>query len=242
MEDFQENILKIRIFSNTVIFQVIVKFFSNVIYVKRTIILAIKLWWMKTPTSITSVFIKNSFFFVKIRSMQFGFQDCKQVGFFIKHSRSNVAMKFLRLLLLIVKENCHNSRTSNDIDVKLGSVTKLNKWSKTRSKKFDDDVMTANCDVSVIFLQFIANLGPFGSRIPDESSVKRTFSLKENFYLTKTEKSTLLLWVKVLFLQKNAHFLQKNADISKIRSALELKIIFSETKNVSVVTYQVSSF
>ena len=38
MEDFQKNILKVRIFSNTVIFQVIVKIFFKVIYVKRIII------------------------------------------------------------------------------------------------------------------------------------------------------------------------------------------------------------
>ena len=54
------------------------------------------------PTSITSVFLKICFLFVKIRSMQVGFEDWKQVGFFIKHSRSNVIMKFLRLLLSIV--------------------------------------------------------------------------------------------------------------------------------------------
>ena len=45
----------------------------------------------------------------------------------------------------------------------------------------------------------------------------------------------------VLFLSKNADFLQKNADISKIKKALGLKSIFSETL-VSVLTYQVSSF
>ena len=39
----------------------------------------------------------------------------------------------------------------------------------------------------------------------------------------------MLLWVKVLFLPKNDNFLQKNADISKIKMALVLKGIFSET-------------
>ena len=51
---------------------------------------------------------------------------------------------------------------------------------------------------------------------------------------------TLLLWVKVLFSQENADFLQKNADISKINRALVLKGIFSETTYVGVV--QISSF
>ena len=41
--------------------------------------------------------------------------------------------------------------------MKLGPVTKLDKENKTTSKKFDDDVMSANCDVIVfppIFSQF----------------------------------------------------------------------------------------
>ena len=35
--------------------------------------------------------------------------------------------------------------------MKLGPVTKLSKRNKTKSKKFDDDVMSANCDIIVIF-------------------------------------------------------------------------------------------
>ena len=35
--------------------------------------------------------------------------------------------------------------------MKLGSVTKLDKKNKTTSKNFDDDVISANCDVIVIF-------------------------------------------------------------------------------------------
>ena len=34
--------------------------------------------------------------------------------------------------------------------MKLGPVTKLDKRNKTTSKKFDDDIMSANCDVIVI--------------------------------------------------------------------------------------------
>ena len=46
----------------------------------------------------------------------------------------------------------HNSRTSNDINIKLGPATKLNKKNTSISKKLDDDVMSANCKVIVIFL------------------------------------------------------------------------------------------
>ena len=39
-----------------------------------------------------------------------------------------------------IKENCHNSRTNDDIDMKLGPVTKRDKRNKTTSKN-DNDVM-----------------------------------------------------------------------------------------------------
>ena len=51
----------------------------------------------------------------------------------------------------LIKRNCHNSWTNDDIDMKLGRVTKLDKTNKTTSKKFDDDVMSKNCDVIAIF-------------------------------------------------------------------------------------------
>ena len=41
----------------------------------------------------------------------------------------------------LIKENYHNSRTSDDIDMKLGPATKLDKRNKTTSKKVDVDVM-----------------------------------------------------------------------------------------------------
>ena len=34
-----------------------------------------------------------------------------------------------------IKENCHNCRTSNDIDMKLGPVTKLDKKNTNNIKK-----------------------------------------------------------------------------------------------------------
>ena len=53
--------------------------------------------------------------------------------------------------------------------MKLGPATKLDKRNNTTSKKFDDDVMSENCDVIAIFLiygQFRAILKPdFGCRV-----------------------------------------------------------------------------
>ena len=50
-----------------------------------------------------------------------------------------------------VKVNCHNSRTSDDINMKLGLVTKPDKRNKILSKKISNDVMSKNFDVMVIF-------------------------------------------------------------------------------------------
>ena len=64
----------------------------------------------------------------------------------------------------LIKEDCHNSRTSDDIDMKLGAVTKLYERNKTTSKKFNSEVMLENFDVIVIF----PICGQFGAiRKPD---------------------------------------------------------------------------
>ena len=55
----------------------------------------------------------------------------------------------------LIKVNCHNSRTSDDTDIKLGSVTKLDKRNKKMVEKTEDDVMSRNCDVIVIFLIYV---------------------------------------------------------------------------------------
>ena len=51
----------------------------------------------------------------------------------------------------LIKEKCHNSRTSDDIDMKLGPRTKVAKRNKTASKNVDADFMSENYDVIVIF-------------------------------------------------------------------------------------------
>lgn len=43
-----------------------------------------------------------------------------------------------------INKNCLNSRTSHDVDIKLGKVTKIEKGNTTRSKKFEDVVISRN--------------------------------------------------------------------------------------------------
>ena len=73
------------------------------------------------------------------------------VTFFSRHSCQTLFLIRLSLRILsktqtgisdfrisgqsLIKGNCHNSRTSDDIDMKLGPVTKLDKRNKTTSKK-----------------------------------------------------------------------------------------------------------
>ena len=70
----------------------------------------------------------------------------------------------------IIKENCHNSRANNDIDIKLGTITKIDKNKTTMSKTF---TMTSCPKIltSLLFFQFMTNLEQFRSWIPDAWSV-----------------------------------------------------------------------
>ena len=64
------------------------------------------------------------------------------------------------------KENYHNSRTSDDIDMKLGPVTKTDNRKKAKSKSL---TMTS-CQLIVMalsLLQLMVNLEPSGNWIPD---------------------------------------------------------------------------
>ena len=73
---------------------------------------------------------------------------------------------------------------------------------------------------SLIFFQFLTDLEQSGSRIPSAWSVKLTFPLIVTFYPTKTENKT------EKSLKQFSDFLQKNADISKIKEVLVLNLFF----------------
>ena len=55
------------------------------------------------------------------------------------------------LVEFLIKKYCHNSRTSNDIDIKLRAVTKLDKRNAATSKKYGHDLDSVNYDFIVIF-------------------------------------------------------------------------------------------
>ena len=125
----------------------------------------------------------------------------------------------------LIKENCHNCRTSDDIDIKLRPLLELDKSNKTTSKKLKltshQEIMT-----SLSFFGLLANLEQSGGRIPDTESTKVMFSVVVTFYLKNNENRTkksltqlshYLLLVKVLFWTKNNNFLQKMLTSAKLR-------------------------
>ena len=89
----------------------------------------------------------------------------------------------------LIKENCHNSRTSDDIDMKLGLLTKFDKKKITTSKKL---TMTSCRKIvtSLSFFGFLANLEHSRGRILDPESAKVMFSVIVAFCLTKTGNRT----------------------------------------------------
>ena len=68
----------------------------------------------------------------------------------------------------LIKENCHNSRTSDDIDMKLGPVTKLDKREIKRRQKYLAMTSCRQFVTSLLFFRFMANLEQSRSWIPDE--------------------------------------------------------------------------
>ena len=85
-----------------------------------------------------------------------------------------------------IRENCHNSRTSNDVDLKFGPVTKTDKKYTAKLKTFDNDVISKNFDAAIIFPIY----GQFDAFWKSDSGCMVTFLLTITFYLSKTESRT----------------------------------------------------
>ena len=73
----------------------------------------------------------------------------------------------------LIKQNFDKSRTSDDIDMKLGLVTKFDKRNKKPSKKIENNVMPQIL-TSWSFIQFMDNLEESGDRISDPHIVCET--------------------------------------------------------------------
>ena len=107
--------------------------------------------------------------------------------------------KSLGRIIVSYHKNCRNSRTSNDIDMKHGLVTKIYKKNTATLKNL------ASCwqnVTSLLFFQFMANLEQSGNPIPNMWSLKPFISrLSFIFYLSKSGSRT-----KKYLTQHSNHF------------------------------------
>ena len=117
------------------------------------------------------------------------------------------------LVKSFIIKNCHNSRTSNDIDMEPGTANKLEKRNTTTLEKL---VTTSfqQITTSSSFFWLMVDLEQSGTRTPDAWSIIPTFWLLATFCLTKLKTDLkisntaliLLPWIKALFLLKNVFF------------------------------------
>ena len=85
-----------------------------------------------------------------------------------------------------MKENCYISRASDDIDMKLGQVTKIDRQEKQNNVKKNLTMMSCQQIVmSFSFFRFMANLEQSGTWISDAYSANIRFLLKKPFILQK---------------------------------------------------------
>ena len=120
------------------------------------------------------------------------------------------------------------------------------------SKNFEDDVMSRNCDIIIIFPtddQFGAIQKPNSGGMVCEICIFINSNLlpyknwKQNSKFSNTAL-IILLWVKILFLKNICWFFckKKHAETNQNKRILVLKGIFSGTKYVCGLIYQISSF
>ena len=111
----------------------------------------------------------------------------------------------------LIKRNCHNSWTSDDIGMKRGPETKLDKRNKTTSKKFENDTMLKNCDVISIF----PICGQFGAIWkPDSGRIvwKTYIFINSNLFILqklKTELKNLKRSLQTIALSKSTTLAKK---------------------------------
>ena len=84
--------------------------------------------------AVTLAFSSIQYYFIRNIRAKFGIPNLPQYPDIGQNSEGGIS-DFRISGQSLIKENCHNSRTSDDIDVNLGSVTKLYRTNKKTSKK-----------------------------------------------------------------------------------------------------------
>ena len=90
------------------------------------------------------------------------------------------------LVKSLINKNCHNSRTTNNIDMKLGPANNLTR----ETRRYKKDLTMTSCRqimTSSSFFRFMVDLEQSRTWFPDAWSTILTVLLTATFYLTKTE-------------------------------------------------------
>ena len=85
------------------------------------------------------------------------------------------------------------SKTSHDIDMKFGPITKIDKKKQKQQQQRQKNLVLTSCRkiaTSLSFFEFLANLEQSRGWILDKESTKVVFSVIVTFCLTKTENKS----------------------------------------------------
>ena len=122
----------------------------------------------ETVKAVTLVFCSIQWIFIRDIRAKFGIPNLSQSPDIEQNSDGGFSDFFISGQSL-TNANCHNSGTSNDIDMKLGPVTKLDKNNVTGRQTSESLTMKSCRQIMTIlsFFWFMANTKKSGSRIPD---------------------------------------------------------------------------
>ena len=204
----------------------------------------------KTVKSVTLAFCSIQKLLIRDIHTNLGIPNLSQSPDIGKNSDGSISDFWISGQFLI------SSKTSDDIDMKLGSVTKIDKRKTKTTKKFHDDVMSANCDVIIIF----AIYSQFGTIwildsthmvckccIVINGKLLSCKNWKQNFKKISSPALMRLLWVSYYFCQKMLICCQKLLTSAKLRRSCTFseRYIFWKERYIFwnyAFTYQILSF
>ena len=119
----------------------------------------------ETVKAVTLVFCSIQNHFIRDIRAKFRISNSLQSPDIGQNSDGGIS-DFRTLGQSLIKESCHNSRTSDNTDMKLGPVIKLDNRNKTTSKNLE---ITSSRQIvtSLSLFRFMANLEQSRSQIPD---------------------------------------------------------------------------
>ena len=96
---------------------------------------------LETVKAVTLVFCSIQQLYIRDIRGKFGIPKLAPVSRFCENLEGGIT-DFRISGQSVINENGHSSRTSHDIDMKLGPISKLDKRNTANLKKMDDDVMS----------------------------------------------------------------------------------------------------